>query len=292
MSAKCESWCRSSKGAHCRWCKCSRCSWCNSKSMPSCTSQQLMRTTLAGLWQPSEPRSRCAPHCASRCATSRMASNRALQFLPHHCQLYRASPALLSGRFLFAGDSLMRYQFDELIAWLRRVGTPMQCNTAIQPTWNGRSGAIQELIASDTYERPPVDCVGHGGLLVMMARRLNLLPPPGVDAAGFLSTLFAPASSSGVVVLNAGLWYGMLARRPSFIAERLRFSPRPAGAPRRRRSKQEQAASLVAAWRLFNESVHFLVEETCTQQAKLCSWGRLPAKLCSWGRLPTKLCIW
>ena len=109
----------------------------------------------------------------------------------------------------------MRYQFDELLAWLRRLGAPLRCVTVKQPEWSGGGSAMRALLASDAYERPPVDCRRPG--LVLMARRLNLLPPEGADgAAAFLSRLVAPAGVGGAVVISVGLWYPMLARHPAF----------------------------------------------------------------------------
>ena len=148
--AGCEAWC--TLRAHCRWCKCSQCSRCtmagalslgmavtpglasttrvprltssaarSNRTLPSCTSQHLLLTPLLGAWKPIEPASRCAAHCASQCAAFRRATHRTMRFVPTHCRLPRVSPLQLRGRkILFAGDSIMRYQFDELLAWLRR----------------------------------------------------------------------------------------------------------------------------------------------------------------------------
>ena len=164
-----------------------------------------------------------------------------LRFEPAHCTLPEASrPTQLRGRFLFLGDSIMRYQFDELVAWLRRLGAPLRCVAAEQPEWRGGGSAMHALLASDAYERPPVDC--SRPVLTLMARRLNLLPPAGADgAAAFLSRLVAPAGAGGVVIINVGLWYPMLARHPAF---------EPGEADTERRAAAARALLADGAWGL------------------------------------------
>ena len=94
-------------------------------------------------------------------------------------------PKSLNGfSIMLIGDSLMQYQFDALLAWQRRAGTPLKCKKINQPDliWEPSEGAddeaqqkaIRTLLTAAKYDGEPQDCSRPG--LKLYARRLNLLP--------------------------------------------------------------------------------------------------------------------
>jgi hypothetical protein len=126
---------------------------------------------------------------------------------------------------MLIGDSLMQFQFDALLAWLRRAGRTMQCTAIHRPETSltqtsrtaRRGGRLRdrlpELLYVNRYQGAEMDCVARGApALTLMVRRLNLLPPSEAALARVLDPLFAPVGRDGTVVLNVGLWYGPLAR--------------------------------------------------------------------------------
>ena len=112
----------------------------------------------------------------------------------------KLSKSLIGRRIMFVGDSLMQYQFDALLAWLRRAGLPMRCqpvpeHTSLHhsegpPRMQPKYAAIRELMHVAKYEGQPIDCVRPG--LRLMSRRLNLLPLPADSLAHQLDELFSP----------------------------------------------------------------------------------------------------
>jgi len=133
----------------------------------------------------------------------------------------------LQGTVMLVGDSMSRFAFDELVAWLRREGKPLRCVDADGPVWRPAGGtnkplpaeaaAVLELASADRYERRPADCTRRS--LRLLSRRLNLPPlatAPGAET--FYDELFAPAGRGGVVVLHMGLWVGALARHEAFAS--------------------------------------------------------------------------
>ena len=126
---------------------------------------------------------------------------------------------------MLIGDSLMQFQFDALLAWLRRAGRTMQCTAIHRPETSlaqtsrtaRRGGRLRdrlpELLYVNRYQGAEMDCEARGApALTLMVRRLNLLPPSEAALARVLDPLFAPVGRDGTVVLNVGLWYGPLAR--------------------------------------------------------------------------------
>ena len=77
---------------------------------------------------------------------------------------------------MFVGDSLIHYQFDALLAWLRRAGLPMRCKGVADLTppnasqqqdgfWRAAQyAAIRDLINVARYDSKSLDCEGAGNL--------------------------------------------------------------------------------------------------------------------------------
>ena len=127
---------------------------------------------------------------------------------------------------MLIGDSLMQYQFDALLAWQRRAGTPLKCKKINQPelVWKPSEGAddeaqqkaIRTLLTAAKYDGEPQDCSRPG--LKLYARRLNLLPVGRRATIRAFEALFAPliGVSNAVAVVNVGLWYNPLSRHAAF----------------------------------------------------------------------------
>ena len=141
-------------------------------------------------------------------------------------------------RIMLVGDSLVQYQFDALLAWLRRAGINMRCRPVPdQVLFNasqqedetvaslGTAGlrasqyaAIRELMSVSKYESAAMDCFG-AGKTVLMSRRLNLLPLPDTSLERHLDALFRPlggSASGAVVMLNVHCVRRLPTRPPSF----------------------------------------------------------------------------
>lgn len=184
--------------------------------------------TLSGGRWTSCARRACGQHAACLDGSKR---GRPAIFWPANCSMRHAklSKSLIGRRIMFVGDSLMQYQFDALLAWLRRAGLPMRCqpvpeHTSLHhsegpPRMQPKYAAIRELMHVAKYEGQPIDCVRPG--LRLMSRRLNLLPLPADSLAHQLDELFSPlggSSDGSVVLLNVGLHYGPLARHRAFAS--------------------------------------------------------------------------
>jgi len=159
---------------------------------------------------------------------------------------------------MLVGDSLSRYMFDELLAWLHRMGRSLRCVNSLNVVWHSSGDpspeavAVDELASADRYERWPVDCRGHN--LRIFSRRMNLLPPSGATGAeSFYDALFAPVGRDGIVVIHLGLWVGALARHAAFA----RYGGRRA----------RQAAALSS----FQRSVRILFQLACRKHG----WPRI-----------------
>ena len=98
------------------------------------------------------------------------------------CGDFPATPSAGRKNVMLIGDSLMQHQFAALLAWQRRSGVPLRCQTVEQPSLThdavretaSRHKAIDELLTTARYDGEPQNCVRPG--LTLMARRLNLLP--------------------------------------------------------------------------------------------------------------------
>lgn len=161
---------------------------------------------------------------------------------------------------MFIGDSLTQYQFDALLAWLRRAGMPMRCTKVAESEsgfTNGassstalkrrRHAAIREMMTVAKYEGANMDCMRPG--LTLMLRRLNLLPLPGTALTRYLDAIFAPLgglSEGSVAVINVGLHYGPLSRHAAFSDQAGRSS-----------------AALAAALAMLHEGVGALARAAC-----------------------------
>lgn len=136
-------------------------------------------------------------------------------FKPHNCTLQRRAAGTLSGSIMMIGDSLMQYQFDALLAWQKRAGTPLRCRpfdqstlvTGVASMGDGTAAtAVRALMTAAKYTSHPQDCTRQG--LSMYMRRLNLLPIADAHVRSLFDHLVAPLGTDGIVIINVGLWYG------------------------------------------------------------------------------------
>jgi hypothetical protein len=215
--AACESWCLPS---HCgQWCRCAACTSCleETKALPLC---RLQPRPLQGRWY---RKPAAGWHHKEPCIDQHRGTP--AHFVPDNCSVARHSVRRLRGRIMLIGDSLIQFQFDALLAWLRRAGRTMQCTAIHRPETSlaqtsrtaRRGGRLRdrlpELLYVNRYQGAEMDCEARGApALTLMVRRLNLLPPSEAALARVLDPLFAPVGRDGIVVLNVGLWYGPLAR--------------------------------------------------------------------------------
>ena len=190
----------------------------------------------AGHWSPCAGRA-CGFHTACLDGNRR---GKAALFRPSNCTMRRLRVSTLRGRrIMLVGDSLVQYQFDALLAWLRRAGINMRCRPVPdQVLFNasqqedetvaslGTAGlrasqyaAIRELMSVSKYESAAMDCFG-AGKTVLMSRRLNLLPLPDTSLERHLDALFRPlggSASGAVVMLNVHCIRKLPTRHPSFL---------------------------------------------------------------------------
>ena len=174
---------------------------------------------------------------------------------------------------MFVGDSLIHYQFDALLAWLRRAGLPMRCkpvpdltpaNVSQQHARSfGRAAryeAIRELINVARYDSKSLDCFGAGNT-IFMSRRMNLLPLPVESLERHLDALFSPLgghAGGAVVVLNVGLHYGALSRHVAFASR----------TDSARSRKQESGSALAEALGLMHEGVAAFARIACARGSR------------------------
>jgi hypothetical protein len=94
---------------------------------------------------------------------------------PTGCTLAELEAGALQGRVMLVGESLSRSAFDELLTWVRRMGSSLRCVDT--PDVVRHTGAVRspEATAVDEhrYSRRPVGCTGQN--LRPFSRRMNLL---------------------------------------------------------------------------------------------------------------------
>ena len=244
---RCEPWCAASSHSCERWCKCASCPkascgrpapWPAPTAPPaheqprrSCFDRRaLTHGLLEGKW---EQREHPPTPAAGRCP----GAARGPTFVPRNCSLPAANPWSLSGRVMLVGDSLLQYQFRSLVDWLRRAGRPLECHEAAEaprppadPASTAVERAVRSLMWSDAAGGTALNCSGDG--LVLLSRRLNLLPPRPSEVSALFDRIFEPLGTEGVAVLNVGAWSGALARQPALAAGPTTRSP-AGGAGRR-----------------------------------------------------------
>ncbi len=206
-----------------------------------------------------------------------------LGFAPRNCTLAQLDASVLRGRrLMLLGDSVMMYQFRDLVELAQRDGLALRCVAASQPEWPAtptsssaaaaqpssdsvseeEAAAVRSLALQDPYGGQPLDCEGEGGTL-LMSRRLNLLPIGDEQSAALLGPMLAPLGRDGVAVVNVGLWAGPLARHPSLQAA----AASHAGG----RSKAQREARAVELARL---GVASFVRAACRHSTGSSSWPR------------------
>ena len=182
---------------------------------------------------------------------------------------------------MFVGDSLTQYQFDALLAWLRRAGMPMRCTkvdeaglrflsaadsnkVAAGLKKRRRHEAIREMMISAKYDGANLDCMRPG--LTLMLRRLNLLPLPATALTRYLDALLAPlggVSDGSVAVINVGLHYGPLSRHAAFSTNAVRDG---------NGGGRGGSDALAAALAMLHEGVGALARAACFRGG---SWPRI-----------------
>lgn len=131
-------------------------------------------------------------------------------FVPQCGPLSPFDMRALPKHLVFVGDSLVRYQFDSLLALLRRKGCSLRCRPASQPEPAWAHGRLAEIARGNRSSSGlmPLDCLSRPPAPRRLSFRLLPILPPADALAAHLDALFAPlAHGDSVVYLNVGLWY-------------------------------------------------------------------------------------